>query len=191
MFVCVRWCPVVSGHREFGLLVLSLGWVILDFMTYWDQRNRIGVALERRVAEELRDRGWHVNAWGQGTLDAPVRRALRRTDSCARWTPDLVAARNQMVCFIDCKANMTGGASRRHAIERAAVRAHLQFVAWNNLPVYYVFDDLGVATPYDVLMAGEPGPTPRVGSGAPYYLISATHDRAFDSIFGDSEEVAA
>lgn len=160
-------------------------------MTHWDQRKRLGDALERRVADALRGRGWHVNAWGQGVIDEPVRRALRSSDSFARWTPDLVAARNRIVCFIDCKANMTGRASQRHAIERAAVKAHLQFVAWNNLPVYYVFDDLGVATPYDILMAGEPGPTPRVGSGAPYFLISAAYDRSFDSIFGDSKADAA
>lgn len=160
-------------------------------MANWDQRKRIGDALERGVTAALRDRGWHVNEWGQGVLDAPVRRALRGTDSFARWTPDLVAARDLTVCFIDCKANMTGGSRRRHAIERAAVQAHLQFVAWNNLPVYYVFDDLGVATPYDVLMASQPGPTPRIGSGAPYLLISAVHDRPFDSIFGAPNAKAA
>ncbi|MFC7619379.1 hypothetical protein [Microlunatus sp. GCM10028923] len=160
-------------------------------MVNWEQRKRVGDSLERRVAEELRGRGWHVNAWGQGVLDEPVRQALRATETFARWTPDLVVARNRTVCFVDCKANMTGRVSRRHAIERAAVRAHLQLVAWNNLPVYYVFDSLGVATPYDVLMAGEPGGTPRVGSGAPYFLISAAYDRSFDSIFGDAKDSAA
>jgi hypothetical protein len=152
--------------------------------TAWTERKQIGDVLEARVADELRARGWSVSPWGQGVLDGAVRDALRRTDSWARWTPDLVAARGQNVCFIDCKGQMTGRASRRHAIERAAVRAHLQLVAWSNLPIYYVFDDLGVATPYDVLTVAEPGPTPRCGSGAPYFLISSELDRPFDSVFG-------
>lgn len=119
----------------------------------------------RRVGDALPGRGWHVNAWGQGVLDEQVRQALRTTESFARWTPDLGAAHNRTVCFIDCKANMTGRVSRRYATERMAARAHREFAASNNLPMYYVFDDLGVATPYDVLMAGEPRATPQVGSG--------------------------
>jgi hypothetical protein len=153
-------------------------------MTSWNRRKKIGDALERCVADELRSRAWVVNPWGQGILDEGIRSALRRTDSSVRWTPDLVAARGETICFIDCKGNMTGGARQRHAVERAAVKAHLQLVAWTDLPVYYVFDNLGVATPYDVLMAGRRGPTPCVGSGAPYYLISTTLDRPFDAVFG-------
>ncbi|WP_433615408.1 hypothetical protein ACQP2P_11490 [Dactylosporangium sp. CA-139114] len=160
-------------------------------MTAWDRRKIIGDALEQRVADELRSRAWVVNPWGQGVFEEGIQRALRRTDSSVRWTPDLVAARGETVCFIDCKANMTGGARRRHAIERAAVRAHLQLVAWTDLPVYYVFDDLGVATPYDVLAAGRRGPTSFVGSGAPYYLISTSMDRPFDTVFGPLQQPIA
>lgn len=160
-------------------------------MTSWDERKRVGDALEHRVAQELRARAWSVNPWGQGILDGPVSNALRGTDSLVRWTPDLIAARGDEVCFIDCKANMTARASQRHAIERAAVKAHLQLAAWADLPVYYVFDDLGVATPYDVLMARQPGPTSRVGSGAPYFLISAAGDRPFNSIFGEPRRPVA
>ncbi|MFI1191264.1 hypothetical protein [Streptomyces californicus] len=35
---------------------------------------------------------------------------------------------------------MTIRATSRHVVERAAVTAHLQLVAWTLLPVYYVFD---------------------------------------------------
>jgi hypothetical protein len=109
---------------------------------------------------------------------------LRRTDSFVRWTPDLIAARGESVCFIDCKANMSGSVRRRHAIERAVVRAHLQLVVMTNLPVHYVFDHLGVATPYDVLSTGQRGITSIHGSGAAYCLIIAAQDRSFDSVVG-------
>lgn len=86
---------------------------------------------------------------------------------------------------------MSGGTRRRHAIERAAVRAHLQLVAMTDLPVYYVFDDLGVATPYDVLTDGRCGPRSSVGSGAAYCLVSSALDRSFDSVFSSAGGVNA
>lgn len=140
-------------------------------MTNWQLRKRVGDAHEQRVAQLLQRRGWDVNQWGQGVLSVPVQTALRGTDSSLRWTPDLLAARGRDIALIDCKARMTSTASRRHAVERAAVRAHLQLTAWVCLPVYYVFDDLGVLTPYDVLIRGRCGPHSHAGSGAAYYLI--------------------
>jgi hypothetical protein len=105
--------------------------------------------------------------------------------------PDLVAAKDRTICFIDCKGSMTGGYRRRHAIEQAAVRAHLQFMAWADLPVYYVFDDLGVTTPYEVVTTGWDGPRLSQGSGAAYYLIDIGHDRPFDTVFGRAQQVTA
>lgn len=153
-------------------------------MTSWGTRKEIGDALETHVRNELRSRGWAADRWGQGILDEQVRGILRQSDSAARWTPDLIAGRDDRICFVDCKAAMTSRASRRHAVERAAVRAHLQLVAWTNLPLYYVFDNLGVATPYDALITGTDGPRQSAGSGTPYFLIAAANDRSFDSIFG-------
>ena len=57
---------------------------------------------------------------------APVRRrrgASAADRPSARWTPVLLLARADTVCFIDCKANMTGGTRRRPAIERALLQA--------------------------------------------------------------------
>jgi hypothetical protein len=153
-------------------------------MTSWGTRKQIGDALETHVRNELHSRGWAANRWGQGILDERIRRVLRHSESAARWTPDLIAGRGESICFIDCKASMTSRTSRRHAVERAAVRAHLQLVAWTHLPVYYVFDNLGVATPYDALIAGTDGPDQCAGSGTPYFLIAAANDRSFDSVFG-------
>jgi hypothetical protein len=144
----------------------------------------MGDELEQRVAEELTLRGWTVNRWGQGVFTEPVRRALRRTDSPIRWTPDLVAVFLNSWVLIDCKGRMTSTTSKRHAIQRDAVKAHLQYVAWTYLPVYYVFDDLGVLSPHDVLTCGRVGPHTRVGSGAAYYLVPESLTRPFDAVFG-------
>ncbi|MEU9891480.1 hypothetical protein [Sphaerisporangium sp. NPDC051011] len=113
-----------------------------------------------------------------------VSRILQRTDSGLRWEPDLLAARNDVVVMIDCKASMTSRSTGRHAVERAAVKAHQLLAAFYDLPLYYVFDNLGVLTPLDVRGAGRRGPHSTVGSGAPYYLVDAAVDRRFDDIFG-------
>ena len=96
----------------------------------------MGDAHERRVAEELALRGWNVSPWGQGVLTEAVRVALRGTESSLRWTPDLVAAKDRQVFLIDCKSRMTSRITHRHAVERAAVTAHLQLAAWTQLPIW-------------------------------------------------------
>ncbi|MFI0487481.1 hypothetical protein [Actinomadura sp. 9N215] len=153
-------------------------------MTSWRARKTLGNRLEEHVAHELTSRGWAVDHWGQGVIAAAVSKVLRRTDSSLRWAPDLLAARQDTVVMIDCKASMTSRATGKHAVERAAVKAHLQFAALFDLPLYYVFDNLGVLTPMDVCGIGHLGPHTRVGSGAPYYLVSTTTDRAFNDVFG-------
>lgn len=153
-------------------------------MASFQQRKAIGDAHERYVAEQLIGRGWEVDFWGQGLLSRALQCALRRTDSSIRWFPDLIAAKARDLVLIDCKGGMTSQQTGRHAVERSAVQAHLQLVAWTGLPVYYVFDGLDVWVPHDVLIAGQQGPHSVVGSGAPYFLISAQGARRFDDLFG-------
>ncbi|MCM2416509.1 hypothetical protein [Streptomyces sp. RKAG293] len=152
-------------------------------MSSFQHRKAVGDAHEVRVAQELIHRGWAVNPWGQGVLTDPVRYALRESYSSLRWTPDLIAAKDRQVTLIDCKSRMTSRATCRHVVERAAVHAHLQLVAWTMLPVYYVFDNLDVLTPSDVLTAGQDGPRTPAGSGTPYYLIPAGRSLPFDTTF--------
>lgn len=156
-------------------------------MASFQQRKAIGDAQEHYVAEQLTLRGWEVNFWGQGLLTRNLRDALRGTDSFIRWIPDLIASKGKELVLIDCKSRMTSRNTGRHAVERAAVHAHLQLVAWTGLPVYYVFDDLGVLAPHDVLIAGQEGPHSVVGSGSPYFLISGSIARRFDVLFGARE----
>ncbi|MFE5589188.1 hypothetical protein [Streptomyces sp. NPDC056549] len=153
-------------------------------MSSFQQRKAIGDAHEQRVTHELKQRGWHVSPWGQGVMGEPVRLALHHTTSSLRWTPDLIAARERQVVMIDCKSRMTSQTSRRHAVERAAVTAHLQLVAWTQLPLYYVFDNLDLLTPHDALGYGQEGPRTTAGSGTPYLLVPATRALGFDDVFG-------
>ncbi|MFI1980776.1 hypothetical protein [Streptomyces wedmorensis] len=160
-------------------------------MPSFQRRKAIGDAHEQRVALELNRRGWHVSPWGQGILSKPVRYALHHTSSSLRWTPDLIAAQGRQVVLIDCKSRMTSQTSRRHVVERAAVTAHLQLVAWTQLPLYYVFDNLDLLTPYDVLGYGQEGPRTAAGSGTPYVLVPAGRAVAFDCVFGTSDGLMA
>lgn len=158
-------------------------------MSTWEARKAAGDELEQRVAEELTIRGWAVSPYGQGIFDPVIRAALGKTPSAIRWQPDLIAARGDLVVLIDCKGRMTSTTSNRHTIERDAVQAHLQYSGLAGLPVYYVFDDLGVLTPHEVLTAGRMGPHTQMGSGAPYYLIASALARPLDSVFGSYEMV--
>ncbi|MFC9595804.1 hypothetical protein ACFTUC_39165 [Streptomyces sp. NPDC056944] len=160
-------------------------------MPSFQQRKAIGDAHEQRVTHELNQRGWHVSPWGQGVMGEPVRLALHHTSSSLRWTPDLIAARERQVVMIDCKSRMTSQTSRRHAVERAAVTAHLQLVAWTQLPLYYVFDNLDLLTPYDALGLGREGPRTTAGSGSPYLLVPADRSMPFENVFGRSSGLLA
>ncbi|MET7639842.1 hypothetical protein [Streptomyces sp. NPDC005438] len=154
-------------------------------MTSFQRRKDIGDVHEQCVARELDERGWTVDEWGQGALSPVARAALRGTDSFLRWTPDLIAARGRHLFMIDCKSRMTSHATGRHAVEAAAVTAHLQLAAWTQLPVCYVFDNLDVLTPLDVLMTGRIGPHSVRGSGSPYHLVPMQRALAFDTVFGE------
>ncbi|MFB8273446.1 hypothetical protein ACFC96_43640 [Streptomyces sp. NPDC055955] len=153
-------------------------------MTSFQRRKDVGDAHEQRVARELDIRGWAVDEWGQGVLSPTVSAALRSTDSFLRWTPDLIAAQGRHLFMIDCKSRMTSSTTDRHAVETAAVKAHLQLAAWTGLPVCYVFDNLDVLTPLDILTTGRTGPQTVRGSGSPYHLVPARHALAFDTVFG-------
>ncbi|WP_406054092.1 hypothetical protein OG462_42230 [Streptomyces sp. NBC_01077] len=100
-------------------------------------------------------------------MGEPVRLALQHTTSSLRRTSGLIAAEGRQVDLIGCKSRMTSRASRagrRHAVERSAITAPLQPVAWTGIPLYCVFDNLGLLAPHDALGPGQAGP---LGSGLP------------------------
>ncbi|MBO0651311.1 hypothetical protein J1792_00390 [Streptomyces triculaminicus] len=159
-------------------------------MASFHDRKAVGDAHELRVAQELTVRGWDVAAWGQAILTDVVSRALRGTDSSLRWTPDLIAAQEKRVVLVDCKGRMKSRDTGRHSVQRDAVMAHLQLTAWTRLPVIYVFDDLGVLTPMDILLSGRHGPHSPIGSGTAYYFIPAERSTPFDEVFGTARPAA-
>ncbi len=176
-------CPEVAGTDSLIVPARDRR-ATLARMPSFQQRKAVGDAHEAHVAHELAERGWDVSPWGQAVLTQAVRAALRRTDSFLRWTPDLAAAQDRRVVLIDCKGRMTSRTSHRHAVERSAVMAHLHLTAWTQLPVAYVFDDLGVLTPWDVLLSGRTGPLTTKGSGSAYFLVPVARALAFDEVFG-------
>jgi hypothetical protein len=147
----------------------------------WSARKEIGDAHEARVHNELERRGWTVAPYGQGVLPEPIRRALKATDSAMRWDPDLVAALGTSVCLIDAKSAMRGEEAHRYTISRKALRAHLQMWALLDLPIYYVFSNLGVATAVDVMQYCR---LARLGETGGYVSLPAGVPVPFDEVFG-------
>lgn len=147
----------------------------------WEDRKAVGDAHEDRVRWELERRGWTVAPYGQGILPEQIRRALKQTDSPMRWDPDMVAANGSTVCLIDAKASMRGDDAWTYTISRKAVRAHLRMWSELDLPIVYVFSNLGVATPAEVLQFCRLQTT---GSAGGYLSFPAGLPRPFDDYFG-------
>ncbi|MFF7366017.1 hypothetical protein [Streptomyces sp. NPDC008125] len=153
-------------------------------MTNWQDRKNVGDLHEHRVANALRARGWTVHPCGQGTYPAPIRNALRHTRSALRQFPDLIAARDRDIITIDAKDHMPSTTTNRYAISTTTVHAGLQLTALHApTPLYYVFGDLKVLTPAEVLHYTDHAL--RHTSGA-YYLVNTRRAHPFDDVFGTS-----
>jgi hypothetical protein len=148
----------------------------------WSERKEVGDRHELRVKQELELRGWTVHPCGQGTYPPAIQEALGRTNSALRQFPDLIAACDTKVVTVDPKARLASTRTSRYAISCRCLLAGLQFLGTNApIPLYYVFDDLGVLTPAEVTAYARVGFRPPSGS---YYLINSWHARRFDEIFG-------
>src|SRR5690606_24819329 len=134
---------------------------------------------EARVYLELEQRGWTVDLFGQGTFKPEIRHALSRSDSRLRQHPDMIAARGMDLVVIDAKDSMSSTETNRYAISRKCVSAGLQWLASYGIPLYYVFGNLGVLTPTEVMSYGRIGPR---GMGGSYYLINARLAHHFDDV---------
>lgn len=150
-------------------------------MRSFQERLAIGSEHEHHVAEELALRGWASSECGQGCWAEAVRHALRNTDSGIRWTPDLITARDDAVVLVDAKTT-TSPQTGRHTVSRDAVRAQRQLATIWDIPIYYVFSDLGVMTPEEVIQTG--GQHIAVGRRGPFYFIPAELCTPFDEVFG-------
>lgn len=153
----------------------------------WAARKAAGDAHEERTRDELWLRGWTVDLLGQGAMSAPVTSVLGRSKSPLRYMPEFIAARRGELCLIDCKGRISPNTGR-HSISRAAVQAHVAMRSLFDLPIYYVFETMGVMTPFDVQRFADM----RVGGrGGSYFLVPAFDARPFDAFFGDIHPHAA
>ncbi|MBX9427657.1 hypothetical protein [Streptomyces lateritius] len=158
-------------------------------VTHWQKRKAVGDAHEQRVAAALAAQGWTVERCGQGTYQPAIQQALAQTTSALRWFPDLIAARAGEVVTIDAKDCMPSSTSGRYAVSDEAIHAGLQFIAANRpTPLYYVFGDLRVLTPVEVLHYT--GHAERRHDGA-YRLVSTRQAHPFDTVFGCARPLRA
>ncbi|WP_037851603.1 hypothetical protein [Streptomyces sp. NRRL S-340] len=158
-------------------------------MRQWQDRQAVGEAHERRVSAALRARGWTVHPCGQGTFPPAVQEALRRTRSALRQFPDLIAARGADLVTIDAKDRMPSTDSHRYAVSTDTVNAGLLFTAIHApTPLYYVFGDLKVLTPAEVVHYT--AHALRHHSGA-FHLIRTEQAHPFDDVFGPEATLAA
>ncbi|WP_327330576.1 hypothetical protein OG265_37525 (plasmid) [Streptomyces sp. NBC_01208] len=158
-------------------------------MTSWQHRKPVGDVHEQHVATALRHRGWTVQPCGQGTYPPTIQQALHRTRSALRQFPDFIAARGSELITIDAKDRMPSTQSDRYAISTATLNAGLLFTAAHApTPLYYVFGDMKVLTPAEVLHYTQHAL--RHHSGA-YHLIRTDRAHPFDQVFGSAITQAA
>lgn len=158
-------------------------------MRQWQDRKTVGDAHEQRVAVALHARGWTVHPCGQGTCPPAVRDALRRTRSALRQFPDLIAARGTDLVTIDAKDRMPSTDTDRYAISTDTVNAGLLFTAAHApTPLYYVFGDLKVLTPAEVVHYTAHALRHRSGA---FHLVRTERAHHFDDVFGPAAAAAA
>jgi hypothetical protein len=160
---------------------------VLRLPTY-AERKATGDVLESRVRTELELRGWTVSEYGQAVLAEPIRDALKRTECRMRWDPEFVASLGSYLCLVDAKGSMQGEDAWTYTISRKALRAHLKLAVDLDLPIYYVFANLGVATPTEVMQFCR---LARVGDAGGYVSFGAGLPRPFDDVFGVPTALAA
>ncbi|MFG2754084.1 hypothetical protein [Streptomyces xanthophaeus] len=111
------------------------------------------------------------------------------TRSALRQFPDLIAARGSELVTIDAKDRVPSTHSDRYAISTATVNAGLVFTAAHApTPLYYVFGDMKVLTPVEVLHYTEHALRHRTGA---YHLVRTNHAHPFDEVFGAAAVRAA
>ena len=161
-------------------------------------RLHIGVGHEQAVRDALTARGWFVQEWGQGVLDARVRQALNDRSPIVlwRWLPDLIAIKGQRVVLVDPKTDINKS-TPNFSIEISAIQAHcgMRFLG---LRIVYVFEDMTCNTPENLEPVKWWMPDPgrdRVaagGSGTPFALVRKSDQVPLDTWFGSpAHSVAA
>ncbi|MFE8970695.1 hypothetical protein ACFYMR_33500 [Streptomyces albogriseolus] len=118
-----------------------------------------------------------------------MREALRRTRSALRQFPDLIAARGSDLITIDAKDRMPSTDTDRYAISTDTINAGLLFTAAHApTPLYYVFGDLKVLTPAEVIHYTAHALRHRSGA---FHLVRTEQAHHFDDVFGPAAAAVA
>ncbi|GAA1536100.1 hypothetical protein GCM10009730_51620 [Streptomyces albidochromogenes] len=114
---------------------------------------------------------------------------MSRTRSALRHFPDLIAARGAELVTIDAKDRMPSTDTDRYAISAATVNAGLLFTAAHApTPLYYVFGNLKVLTPAEVVHRTAHALRHRSGA---FHLVRTERAHRFDDVFGPESTLAA
>lgn len=150
-----------------------------NIIPFVERKKNIGDPHEDRTEEALRKRGYAVAR--ADVTNEEIRRTLSRTDSFTRYDPDFIAACGSTICYVDAKATLRGPESDYVFVNGRAVEAHIALVASRGIPVYYVFDDMTVLTPAEVIAhAG----LHKYRSSGGYVRLARGLGHSFDEIFG-------
>lgn len=153
-------------------------------MTIWP-RLSFALTHEANVLDHINGRGggWYAESWGQSLLSEAIRKHLKASASPIRWLPDIIAfAPNCALLTFEAKTT-THRTSPNWDIETASLTSAIAFERFARAPVYFVFDDLTVARPSDILDVSWDGPRTRNGSGTPYKLTRRSdHTTTLDDL---------
>lgn len=150
-------------------------------MWSYEERKEEGDDHEKRVQRELGRRGWTVDPYGQGVISEIARRVLQQSESRLRWDPDFIVTRDPHQFWVDAKSSMWGKNARRYFVSKQSLASAVLVEAHTLMPVYYVFHNLSVATPHDVIrFCG----LRHFTEAASYVSFPVDLPMPFDSMFG-------
>lgn len=148
------------------------------------QRKAIGDAHEAEVRRELERRGWTVDPYGQDRLSEMTKRRLSRTKSRFRWDPDFFVADSRRLRIVDAKTKMPTRAGETWSVSRESAFASLDIWRQYEIPFYYVFGNMTIATPLRVLSVIDADRYEDVPAWVPF---PANLARPMDDVFGEPQ----
>ena len=99
----------------------------------------------------------------------------------------MVASLGSTVCLIDAKGSMAGEDAYTYRVSRKSLSAGRRIAVELDLPLYYVFANLGVATPFEVMDFVR---IRTIGEAGGWVSFSSGLVRPFDDVFGIPRAVA-
>jgi hypothetical protein len=137
-----------------------------------------GTTTEIRTFDYLQTRTWETGWNGIERFPEGLRYQISTSGSIYRYMPEIFASKPGRPCMIDCKARMED--TGFYSINVATLKAHQKMVAMFEIPIYYVFDNMGVLPRH----IAESFLWTRGSTHREYVLIPQTATRAFDAYFG-------